>query len=129
MLGALTPATSRSNARTLRVENIPASTTKEQLAQQLVGYFPGIDPRDVQVRSLAAAVSSSSNTAPVELTATVSLAGPHALDYQNEAFDEDFSVDPGFLGFTPLNRPTEPVVAESVPLSAKLLKTAAHLQH
>lgn len=108
------PATNRSSLHALRVENVPAPTTKEQLGNQLAHFFGSADHGDIHIRSLAPALSSTSDTSPEELTATVSFVGTGALDQPFGATDEDISIDTGFLGFTPLNRPTEPVVAEWV---------------
>lgn len=109
------PATNRSSTHTLRVENVPSSTTKEQLVNQLARLFGFADHRaDIQIRSLVPALSSTSGSSSEELTATLSFAGASALSQPFEDTDEDISIDTGFLGFTPLNKPAEPVTAELV---------------
>ena len=98
----------RNRPFTFRVENITPGTTAEELIKR---FYTEDQPR-IRVRSLVPAVYSYELDIR-EYTATVSfqaanqsVLSPRVLD------DEDVSIDCDFHGFTPLNRPQEPIAAE-----------------
>lgn len=109
-----------STNKTYRVENIPAGFTKEEL----LDCFDDLDRPHVLIRSLAPAITEPA-TNPEELTATITLTGTDKYSDPPELLDEDIWVDDEFLGFTPLNWPKDPTVAESVSCAASLLPNFA----
>ena len=86
---------------TYRVEHIPAGTSPTQLTEKFVDE----DRPNIKVRSLAPAVDSG------KLIATISFPSSRPPP---EPTDEDLEVDREFIGFTPLNYPQEPLVADII---------------
>ena len=95
--------------RCIRVQNIPCGTTREELKHEVFGLE---DQSSVDVRSIAPAADGAHGY----LTATATWHGrqmPRIVDHR-------LSIDEDFYGFTPLNVPQEPIVAESVPVRLAL---------
>ena len=91
---------------TFRVENIPRGTTAEDLKK----YFNKDDQPHLQVRSLVPAIDSHSFDDGY--TATVTFRSPNEAVHLPRTLDDSISIDDEFYGFTPLNHPQEPIVAE-----------------
>lgn len=87
--------------QTFRVENIPSSTTREQVP----ALFSRVEGQNIKVRSLAASAHSDK-----ELIATISFQVQG--DEPPTPLDDDTTVDSSLYGLTPLNIPKEPCVAE-----------------
>ena len=97
----------RNRPFTFRVENIPPSTT----AEELIKCFYTEDQPRIRVRSLVPAVDSYELDIR-EYTATVSFQAANQSVLSPRLLDEDVSIDCDFHGFTPLNHPQEPIAAE-----------------
>ena len=93
---------------TFRVENIPPSTTAEELKKR----FHAADQPNIDVRSFVPAADSHESdiheyTATISFRATDRAASPPRL-----LDDDDIIIDSDFYGFTPLNCPSGPIAAE-----------------
>jgi pimeloyl-ACP methyl ester carboxylesterase len=86
---------------TYRVEHIPAGTSPLQLIEK---FLPD-DRSYIKVRSLVPAIEEG------KLIATISYPSSRP---PLETVDEDLEVDRDFIGFTPLNTPQEPILADIV---------------
>ena len=93
---------------TFRVENIPPGTTAEDLKK----YFYPEDQPHLHIRSIVPAVDNCCSDD--NYTATVTFQGPDQRILSPRTFDDNLSIDSDFHGFTPLNHPREPIVAEYV---------------
>src|SRR5436305_13338257 len=86
---------------TYRVEDIPAGTSPLQLIAEFLAH----DRPYIKVRSLVPAIEKG------KLIATISYPSSRPPP---ETVDEELEVDCGFIGFTPLNTPKEPILADIV---------------
>ncbi len=100
-------STPSNRPRTFRVENIPPGTTAEGLKEL---FYTEDQPR-IEVRSIAPAVDSYELDIQA-YTATVLFHSHNQTATAPRVLDDDISVDSDFHGFTPLNHPQAPVVAE-----------------
>ena len=92
---------------TFRAENLPPQITAEELKKL---FYTEDQPR-IEVRSIAPAVDSYELDVQ-QCTATVTFQALSATVLPPRVLDDDISVDGDFHGFTPLNRPQEPIAAE-----------------
>ena len=92
--------------RTFRVQQIPRSTTAEQLKE----YFDPEDRPRIGVKSIVPAVRNHNSAG--ELTATLTFQACDSLKRCPRLLDDKLNIDSDFYGFTPLNHPEGSIVAE-----------------
>lgn len=93
---------------TWRIQQIPAAFDELGLKK----CFHSDDMKYIDIKSLVPDVSNYDGTGT--LTATVLFSPPEAREPRIVDNEEDFLLDKAFIGFTPLNRPSEDVCAELV---------------
>lgn len=93
--------------KTFRVQNIPPDSDSERLKQR----FNLEDQPYLQVRSIVPAVDYNGMD-KTEYTATITFQSSNPTIPFPRVLDDYIEIDSNFVGFTPLNHPEDPIVAE-----------------